>query len=155
MSVYIFRATMQSLIRFGYAAAGCIAILVFAETPVSLTGLWSFVGLALIVVITPPLMIVLGTLGAFVPDIQFVISNLMRVGMFLTPIFWHSTTGVRGHLSMMNPLTHFINIVRTPVVEGSVPLHSFAICSAIVVGLWILAVFLLGKYHKKIVFWIS
>lgn len=152
MSVYVLRLTMQSLIRSGYSTFGCLAILLIVGTPVTLGWLWAFLGLALLLVVTPALIVVLGTLGAFFPDSQFIVSNLMRVAIFLTPIFWHAIDGVRGKLAVFNPLTHFINVIRSPILGEAFPFHSLWICLAIAAVAWTLAVFLLGKFHKKIVF---
>ncbi|MBB2971426.1 ABC transporter permease [Mesorhizobium sp. RMAD-H1] len=153
LSVYVFRLTMQSLIRTGYAALGCVAILFLTGTMPDASWLWSLLAIVQIILTIPALIIVCAVAGAFFPDLQFIVSNLMRVGMFLTPIFWvHAGDDIRGRLYHWNPFTHFIEIVRLPVTEGQVPVLSFAICLLIAAALWISAIFLLGKFRKQIVF---
>lgn len=155
LSVYVLRLTTESLIRSSYSIQGCLAILLIAGMPITLTWLWSIVGIALLLVIVPPLIVVLATLGAFFPDAQFVVSNVMRVAMFLTPLFWSSASGLRGQLYLWNPLTHFIEIVRLPITQGVVPVHSLAVCLCIGLVAWTLAILLLGRFRKKIVFLLS
>lgn len=155
LSVYVLRLTMQSLIRSSYSIQGCLAILLIAGMPITLSWLWSVVGIALLLVIVPPLIVVLATLGAVFPDAQFIVGNMMRVAMFLTPLFWRSASGLRGKLYTWNPLTHFIEVVRMPIVEGVVPVHSQIVCLGIAGVLWIVAIFLLGRFRKKIVFLLS
>jgi len=152
MSVYVLRLTTQTLIRSGYTVQGCLAILLISGTPIGWSWLLSLVGVALILVTTPALIVVLATLGAFFPDAQFVVGNFMRVSMFLTPIFWHGTSGIRGQIYIWNPMTHFVDVVRSPIVDGVLPLHSVAVCIAIAAITWALAIFLLGRFRKKIVF---
>ena len=154
LSVYVLRLMMQSLIRSAYALAGCVAIMLIAGEPVTWYWLWSALGLLLIVLITPAAIIVFATAGAFFPDLQFIVSNLMRLGIFLTPIIWVHTGGggIRGAFYYWNPFTYFLEIVRVPILAGDVPWRSFAICIALGLAVWALAVALLGKFRKQIAF---
>jgi lipopolysaccharide transport system permease protein len=92
--------------------------------------------------------------GAFFPDLQFIVSNLMRLGIFLTPIIWVHTGGggIRRIFYYWNPFTYMLEIVRVPILSGDVPWRSFAICIVIGLALWTLALMLLGNFRKKIAF---
>jgi len=155
LSVYVLRLTAQSLIRSGYALVGCIGILLVTGTPFGPSALWSILALLLIMLITPAAVTVFAMAGAFFPDIQFVVNNLVRLGMFLTPIFWTHTEGqdnLRGLFYYWNPFTYFLDIVRAPVLSGELPIHSLMLCAMIGLALWALALFLLGHYRKNVVF---
>jgi ABC-type polysaccharide/polyol phosphate export permease len=155
ISVYVMRLVMQSVIRAGYALLGCVAILLLSGTPVSIGWLWSGLALLLILATAPAAVICFAFIGAYFPDMQFVVSNLMRLGMFVTPIFWvHSGGGhsIRGVFYYWNPFTYFLEIVRVPIIFGDLPLLSYALCAALSVTLWLIALLLLGKYRKQIVF---
>jgi lipopolysaccharide transport system permease protein len=154
LSVYVLRLMMQSLIRSAYALAGCIAIVLLAGEPIGWSWLWSAGALILIVAITPAAIIVFATAGAYFPDLQFVVANLMRLGIFLTPIIWvHAGGGgIRAAFYYWNPFTYFLEIVRVPILAGEMPWRSLAICIAIGLATWALAVALLGKSRKQIAF---
>lgn len=154
LSTYVMRLTAQSLIRAAYALAGCVVILLVTATPISVGWLWAAFGLLLIVLVTPAAIIVFAMAGAFFPDVQFVVTNLMRLGMFLTPIFWlHSGQGgLRAVFYYWNPFTYFLEIVRVPVLTGDVPARSLMLCVALGMILWVLALTLLGRFRKRIVF---
>jgi ABC-type polysaccharide/polyol phosphate export permease len=154
LTVYVMRMTMQSVIRAGYALVGCLAIMVMVGTPVTFAWLWSVLALALIVAATPAMITLCAIGGAFFPDVSFIIQNLMRIGMFVTPIFWTKLAGggFRDVLYQWNPFTYFIEIVRTPIIMGEVPHRPLAICIAMAVVLWIAAVVLLGRLRRQIVF---
>lgn len=152
MSVYIMRTALQCLIRAIYALVGCVIILILAGIPPTLTWFWALPGLALVVLVTPALITVFAFTGAFFPDSNFLVSNFMRVGMFITPVFWSGAgeTGLRGALYYFNPFTYFLEIVRHPLVDGTVPFAALGLCAAITVGLWALALFLLGRHRRQI-----
>lgn len=154
ISVYILRLTAQSMLRGAYALAGCIVILFISGTPVTPGALWSLAGLGLVVLCTPAIAMTFGIVGAFFPDLQFILSNIMRLGMFLTPVFWSvdQAGGARALLYTWNPATYFIEIVRTPILRGELPVQPFWICIAICAMLWCIGLYLFGRYRRQLVF---
>ncbi len=153
ITVYVMRLTMQSLIRSGYMVIGCLGIVLWSGTPIDIAWLWSLVAIALILVITPAAIIIVAIAGTYLPDLQFVISNVMRIGLFLTPIFWTPTGhSARAALYAFNPFTYFLEIVRLPILKDVVPLNSLVFCTLIGLGAWLLALFLLGKFRRQIIF---
>jgi ABC-type polysaccharide/polyol phosphate export permease len=143
---------MQSLIRTGYAALGCLAILLIGGTPVTIAWLWSLPGVAILLLISPAIIVIFATAGAFFPDLEFIVSNLIRVSIFLTPVFWFPSPGFHQLLYTWNPLTYFIEAVREPIVAGAPPIVALDICSLITLACWVMATVLLGGFRKQIVF---
>ncbi len=154
LSVYVFRQTMRSMIRTGYAMVGAVGILLFSDVAVG----WSWVSivpaLALIAATAPAVVILLGMLGVFLPDTRFLIAPAMRIGIFVTPIFWapDGQDGVRGWLYLYNPLTHYLEIVRHPIVAGTVLPVSWLVTLALAACLWATALLVLGVNRRQIVF---
>lgn len=155
LSVYVMRLTVQSAIRAGYALVGCIAILLMTGANVSVGWAWSALGILTILMATPAVIIVFAFVGAYFPDSQFIVSNIMRIGMFLTPVFWIHTGeegGVRAAFYYWNPFTYFLEIVRAPILSGDLAGDALAICAAIGLAAWAIAILLLGRLRKKVVF---
>ncbi len=155
MTVYVMRMTMQAIIRTGYSLLGCLSILWLSGIVVTPYWLWSALGLLVIMLATPAVITVMGFLGAFLPDSQYIVSNLMRIGMFLTPVFWlytPSTGGVQRYFYYWNPFTYFLTIVRGPIVAGIVPVQSLLVCATIGIAFWALALVLLGRFRRDVVF---
>ena len=151
LSVYVMRLALQNLIRAGYATVGCMGVLVLVGVHPSAVWLWSLVGLAVVLLASPAIILVFAFVGALFPDTQFIIANLMRVAMFITPVFWihGGETGIRELLYYWNPFTHFLDTVRQPIVEGLTPLSSLGICIATAVALWALSFALLGTLRRQ------
>ncbi len=154
LSIYVMRMSMQSYIRLGYSMAGCVAIVLLTGSEPALPWLWALLAMAVVLLVVPPAITIFAIAGAYFPDIQFFVSNIMRIGMFLTPIFWHAGagSGIRMHLYRWNPFSYFLESVRGPILDGTPHLNALAICAAICAGLWILAMWLLGSLRKQIVF---
>lgn len=154
LSVYVMRLAVQALIRTAYALVGCLAIVLASGIAFSPAWLWSLAGVMLILAAAPAAIVLFAFLGAWFPDSQFIVSNLMRVGMFLTPVFWvyEGAGGVRGVFYHWNPFTYVLEIVRTPILTGTVPVNAFVFCALGAAALWILALLLLGRYRRQVVF---
>lgn len=154
LTVYVMRIFMQSVIRAGYAVLGCAAILFFSGTTMDSVAFSAIIGLFLILLITPAVIIILAFIGAYFLDMQFVVNNVMRVGLFITPVLWNDQFGdnLQRFVATWNPFTYFINIVRDPLVGGTFPANSLLICCAIGVLVWLAAFVLLQRLRDNVVF---
>jgi lipopolysaccharide transport system permease protein len=152
LSAYIMRTTLQNVIRGGYAVLGCAIILLLAQVQVTMEWLWAGLGLLIVLVWSPAVVAVFGFLGVFFPDSQFIVTNLVRVAMFATPIFWthEGEGGLRGVFYSWNPFTYFIDMVRQPIVNGTVHWNSFAVTLVLTAVLWVLAILLLGTLRRRV-----
>ncbi|WP_292678900.1 ABC transporter permease [Mesorhizobium sp.] len=152
--VYVMRLTVQCVIRASYSVAGCIVILLLSGLGISAEWLLCVPGLLLIVLATPAIVTVFAFLGAFFPDAQFIVGNIMRVGTFLTPVFWayHGQGGIQNYAYHWNPFTYFLEVVRAPIASGDFPMHAFAVTAYISLAFWAVALLLLGGYRKRVVF---
>lgn len=154
LTVFVMRLLTQCLIRSSYAVAGCIAILLFAGEWPDAYWLCALAGVFLVVAVAPAVIVGFAFAGVFLPDMQYLVSNAMRVGMFLTPIFWRyeGSSGIRHFFYHWNPFTYFIEIVRAPIVEQRIPWFEFSVCVAIGACAWVLALSAMDRFGKKVVF---
>lgn len=156
LPIYVMRATMQLLIRQTFTFVGCLIILFLTGISWPVTAPLALFGMAIIIASTPPLIFLIAAFGAYFPDSQFIVQNLVRLGMFLTPIFWFAQGGssIRQILAQINPFTHVIALVRDPVVMGVFPLKDAFIALVFIVCFWLAAIYLLALIRKKIIFWL-
>jgi len=154
LTVYVMRALTQTLIRSAYALAGCLVILYLADMLFTPYWAWAIVGMIIIVLVSPAAIIVSGFSGAFFPDSQYIIANVLRIGMFLTPIFWSydGAQGARSLFSHWNPFTYFLEVVRMPIIDGIVPFPAYFVCIVIGLILWAAAILLLGTLRRQVAF---
>ncbi|RTM08639.1 MAG: ABC transporter permease [Hyphomicrobiales bacterium] len=152
--VYVMRLTVQSAIRAGYAIAGCIVILLISGPALTTAWLWSLAGLLVILLATPAIITIFAFIGAFFPDSEFIVGNLMRVGMFFTPVFWmnNGQDPIQRYAYYWNPFTSFLEVVRQPILMGEFAGREFALTSLVTVAAWVVALMLLGTYRRQVVF---
>ena len=152
LSVYVMRAVLQSTIRQSYALVGCVIILLLAGIVPTFDWVWSSVGLLVVIAFAPAVVTCGAFLGAFFPDSQFIVSNLMRVGMFVTPVFWSGddSNGIRSLFFHYNPFTYFLEVVRQPILGNGFQATAFGICVGITLAAWCVALLLLGRFRRKV-----
>ncbi len=99
--------------------------------------------------------IILGILTVKYRDVAQVVNSVILIIFLSTPILWKpGLLSGRAFIADANPFFHFINIVRTPVLEGYVPLLSVAVTVSVALVLNVVALFLLSRYKDRIVFWL-
>lgn len=153
-SVYVMRLTLQTAMRAGYGLIGCVFILLLSGVNISWYWLVSLLGMCLNLIAAPPVILLLALLGVYLPDSRFVVANLTRLGLFVTPIFWvyDGSNGAKGILYLWNPFTYFIEIVRAPIVLSAVPWRAWAVCLVLSALLWGAALVSFTRLRRNIVF---
>ena len=100
--------------------------------------------------------LVLGTICTRFRDIQQIVSSVLQIAMFVTPIFWSSAQldGRSDRLVKYNVLYHFVDILRAPLL-GKAPddFSYYVVLGATVIG-WALTIFLLSRVHQRIPYWL-
>jgi ABC-type polysaccharide/polyol phosphate export permease len=154
ISIYVLRQTLVIAIRSFYALIGATAVVLYSGIELT-PALLSVVPAILLLLLTAPAVAILfGLAGTFFRDFQFIVLNVTRLLFFITPVFWthHGMGGLLGFLYQWNPLTHYIDIVRRPVVDGMVPVNSWTVALLLSALLCVAALLLLGKFNRQIVF---
>lgn len=99
--------------------------------------------------------IVLGIVSSRFRDVLHMVKAIMHVMFFLTPILYlPNQLGPKAFIMDYNPFTHFLAIIREPIVLGRISELAWQVVIAITIGGWILALYLLKTRSRNIVFWI-
>jgi len=103
--------------------------------------------------------ILLSLFGARFPDTEQIVSNIFLFTYLLTPIIWYADTmpagSVRGILMRLNPLFHFIEAVRAPLLgEPIVMLNSLYVLIGMTCAGGLLAAFAYRRYARFVPLWI-
>lgn len=90
-------------------------------------------------------------------DFPPIVASILQVLFYLTPIIWmpasfYSTES--SYLLDFNPVHHFFEIVREPILGELPSMFSCYISSIISIVGWLLSLLILGAYKKIIIYWI-
>jgi len=99
--------------------------------------------------------LILGVLCTRFRDISPIVVNITQLTFFITPIFWRAEElAERAWLVDYNPVHHFIDLVRLPIISSKVPYVSWYVVIAITLLLAVLAITVLRNYRHRIAYWV-
>ena len=113
-------------------------------------------GLVIVLVNSVWISIVLGMLCLRYRDVQQLITSLIQISMFVTPIFWppENLQGAAGIVFIdFNPLYHLIDIVRSPLLGRLPAAESYIAMVALTIVGWWLTYLLFSYFRRRIAYW--
>lgn len=156
LSVYVLKLISRNLLMLAH---NCIVMLVvlFLFPPDNFNSIWMApFGLLLVVCNLCWLVLLLGMLSARYRDIPQLVSNIIQVALFLSPIIWsvEMLPPGRRYLADFNPLFHFIEVIRAPLLGKSIHSVSWLFVFAMMLGGSILTFFTFKKFRQRIPYWL-
>lgn len=159
LTVHVCRLVWRNLIVFCHNSAVIIGIMVWAKTPI--TQQLFLVPVALFIICFNGLNIglCLGILSARFRDFVQIVASSMQLLFFVTPIMWDpsvfsSRNVERGWVVEYNPLYHFIEIVRAPVLGEAFAFKSWVVVLISSGVTWALAMLTLMKFRHRVAYWL-
>jgi lipopolysaccharide transport system permease protein len=116
----------------------------------------SLVGLVLLFTACFWMSFVIAILCTRFRDIVQIVTSLLNVAMFLTPILWKPEMlppDVRPYLAW-NPLAVLISVVRDPLLDRPVPLSAWSAAVGIAFGGLLFALPFIGRFRRRLVYWL-
>ena len=154
-SVYVLRVLWRNFIIFLHTIVLMVPIaLIFGLRP-QLPILLVVPGLLLLCANQIWLGLTLAILSSRFRDVVQIVQTIVTIMMFGTPILWPvSTLGDLTWVAEVNPVYHFIEIVRAPIL-GEVPsMLSWVYASVTVVVGSLCAILLFRRVSRRIVYWL-
>ncbi|MGF7123333.1 ABC transporter permease [Rhodococcus sp. TAF43] len=164
LSVHIYRLVWRQLLFFGHNLL-IYVIMVFAFgvwRHMSWTSLAAIPALGLIVLNALWVSIVFGIFATRYRDIAQILGSLTLLLFVLTPIFWSTDAleaqggdvAERAKIAEINPLFHFLDIIRAPMIGADQQAYHWYIVLAFTVVGWAVALFALRKYRARVAYWV-
>lgn len=101
--------------------------------------------------------LVLGILCTRFRDIAPIVANVVQIAFFVTPIMWLPELlegrGLRW-VADANPIYHFIEIVRAPILGVAIPPASWVVTLAVTAAGYALAIVALQKFRHRVPYWL-
>lgn len=155
VSFSIFRYTTRMFIEF------CIKFVVFfvAAAAVGLSPTWNIVfvlpGLLIFFLTGLWVNLLFGIIGARFRDFQQLFTPLMLIAFLSTPVLWpKSALGKRAFLADYNPFSHFIDLIREPLLGAPVPQDAIFVSFTFLAVGFCLAFIVFAKCRSRLVFWL-
>jgi lipopolysaccharide transport system permease protein len=157
LTVHVCRMVFRNLLVFGHNAV--IVLVLYLLYGQGAVGQLLLLPLAVAVYAVNGLAVglLLGILCARYRDIPPITANIVQVFFFITPIMWPPSLLEAGGLTWMaqfNPMHHYIQIARSPMVGEAFPAESWSVVGLLTAAAMIAAVFFLRRYRHRVAYWL-
>ncbi|WP_433761757.1 ABC transporter permease [Brucella anthropi] len=154
---HIMRAVWRNVIIFVHNIVIFPVLLFILGKMISLNALWAVPGFLLLCLNLSWMMLILAILCARFRDMTQVVTNILQVLFYATPIMWMVKI-LPDHVSRafieLNPFYHFIELVRAPLFGSPPSLLDWAFGFACAIIGWIVAIIFFGRYRWRVAYWL-
>ena len=154
---HILRVLWRNLIIFAHNIVILPLVLLVFWIPLKATAFLSIVGLVLLMINLSWMALLLGVFCTRFRDVPQIISNLLQVFFYVTPIIWMpQMLPKRASILLLdaNPFFHLIEIVRAPLLGGLPSILSWKVSVLIAIAGWIFTILFYGRFRSRIAYWL-
>lgn len=156
-SLFVLRMICRNFIIFGHNILVYIPVAVIFSVPVTLNTLWVIVGLLLIFLNGFWFSLVAGMVCARFRDLPPFVASMMQVAFLATPVLWKKDAIAGGAMHMfvvLNPLYHFLEMVRAPLLGRAPDVQTIAAVVLMTVAGFCVSLVFFTRYRSRLPYWI-
>jgi ABC-2 type transport system permease protein/lipopolysaccharide transport system permease protein len=154
-TVYLLRAMWRNVIILLHNAVVFLAVAVIFRVWPNWNTLLVLPGLVLFLVTGFAVGMVFGMISARFRDIPQIVSSLLQVVFFVTPIIWSpEVLTERTALIHWNPFYHFIEILRAPLLGNAPSQLNWAVAAGLCVVSWMVMLVFFRRFRSRITYWL-
>lgn len=155
LAIHPAQLLLRHLINLAHNAPVFFIVALALGSPLTLTTLLALPGLLLLTLNLLWLALFIGLIGARFRDIEYLVAMVMPLFMLISPVFFRPNyLPFSEHIIWFNPFSHFIEIVRFPLLGSTPPIFVVEIHLAMLVVGWGVTLWLFNRQHHRVAFWV-
>ena len=155
LTIHVLRVVWKNIVVFFHHSLILVIVFIIFPPPLNWSLLLVPFAILAIAVNAVWLSLFLGMLCARFRDIPLIITSVIQVMFFLTPVMWRpELLGRHAWAASWNPLHHLLEIVRGPLVDGRAAGISWAVVLGMALVGFALVVPLFARYRWRIAYWV-
>lgn len=153
--MYILRMIWRNILVFLHNLIVYVLVVIFFKMPINGYLLLAIPGFILVTVNLAAISVIISLLGTRFRDLPPIIGAMITVAFFVSPVTWKaSLVGVNSLIIKVNPISYFLDLIRTPLL-GQVPqLSSVFYCLIFTIITSMIAFYIFSHNFRKIPFWL-
>lgn len=162
LSVHVYRLVWRQVLLFAHNLIVYVVIIAIFRPSFHWTDLSAIPAFALLIANAVWVALLFGIVATRYRDIAPILESMVTLLFFMTPIVW-TTQGLlnqggeaaqRARLVEINPLFHYLDIVRAPMIgEPQEAYHWYIVVACTVVG-WLFTLVALRRYRARVPYWV-
>jgi len=155
--VHVFRAVWRNTLILFHNILILPLIFIFLSQSVTPLMLLAIPGFLLLIFNLVWIALLLGIISARFRDFPNIINSLLQIAFYVTPVIWMPkllSERVEFMILDFNPFYHFIEIIRSPILDSWPNPMSWLIVGVIGVIGWFATLFIASRYQDRVAFWV-
>lgn len=155
LNMYVLQGIWRNIIILGHTAAIIVAVFAFYRIVPTPVALLAIPGLIIFILNVWWLTLLLAIVATRYRDIPVILQSIMPILFWSAPIVYApEQLGDFAWIPQLNPVTHMIEVVRSPLMNELPNLRSWEILGALTVGGWAATFAFFARFHHRIAYWL-
>ncbi|QNG55439.1 ABC transporter permease [Pseudonocardia petroleophila] len=161
LSLHIYRLVWRQSLFFAHNLVVWVVLVLIFPQPLSWSLLLAIPAFLLLVLNGAWISMLTGIIATRFRDIPPIIGSLAQLLFFMTPIVWQYDTllknpavAERARIAELNPVMHFVEILRQPMLGQEIVWRHWYIAGAITVVGIVAALLCLRNYRSRVAYWV-
>ncbi|QPK83348.1 ABC transporter permease [Corynebacterium qintianiae] len=162
LSVHVYRLVWRQLLFLAHNMVIWLLLVVVFQIPLTWNTLLAVPALALLVVNSVWVTMLFGIIATRFRDVAPLLEAMVQLLFYVTPIVWTTQTlreqggevAERARIAELNPLYHYLEIVRGPLIGVDVPLYHWGIVGAVTVVGLLVALAVMRQWRFRVPYWV-
>jgi len=161
LSVHVFRLVWRQVLFLAHNLIVYVLMLVIFPQPLGWSSLTVIPALLLLAINGGWTALLLGIVTTRFRDLAPIIQSIVQLLFFLTPIVWiygdlqnNPAVAGRARLVEFNPLLHFMEIVRAPLLGEPQHLRHWIVVLVITFVGWAVTIAVLRRFRSRVAYWV-
>jgi len=153
---FLFRILVRNFLILGHNALLIPLVFVAFGTFMGPIALLAIPGLVIVTINCLLMALFLATICSRFRDFPQIVSNVVQVAFFLTPIFWQKKQILANYHFVVdyNPFASLLSVVSSPIL-GKIPtMFEYGMCFAMMLVTGLVAIPFFARYRARIVYWL-
>ena len=153
--IHLFRMIWKNVLIFMHNFVVLLVVIVFFKVPLNVHTLLFIPGFIVLTTLLAFSSLLTALLGTRFRDIPPIISSLIMVVFFVSPITWDpNMIGKTSLIVKCNPLYYMLDLVRSPLLGNCPDLMSWVVCFIILIVTFLVSFCSFYRCRTAIPFWI-
>lgn len=155
-SIYVYKSIFRSLFPFGLHLIVVALAMILWQPQLKWNAFLAVPALVIFVVNGVAIQYLFGLISARYRDLEHFVASITRILIFTTPILWvrEERTGLIGLVADLNPLTHYVEIFRAPLMGQDIRPLAWMVVLGCTVTCWLLAALAADRMQRRLAFWV-
>ncbi|MCH8489746.1 MAG: ABC transporter permease [Oceanicaulis sp.] len=155
-SIHVYRSICRSIFILGLQLGMAALIVIAVGWRPSLINLWVLPAILVFLLNAVAIQYLMGLISARFRDVSHLVSSVTRLLLFVTPILWtrFDLRGVRSDIMDFNPIAHYVEIFRAPLMNMEPRPLSWAVVIVVTILVWIVAAVVASRVRQRLAYWL-